>query len=110
MPQDRINFITSLKNIILELICIVEQNSKTPKSDSLKSDAQYRLKKRLYMRQKRAQSTGCLAIDTEAIRLCPGPTTQRQETRPERYKNKRKIVLPSYFDCHIVVVSVRLTQ
>ena len=58
------------------------QNSKTPKPDSLKSDAQYRLKKRLYMRQKHAQSTGSLAINTEAIRLRPGPTTQRRCLSP----------------------------
>ncbi|KAF8804677.1 hypothetical protein BYT27DRAFT_7143352 [Phlegmacium glaucopus] len=72
--------------------CIVT----TPRGrDYSKLKAQYRFKKRIYMRRKRAQSAG-RSIDVEAVRLRPGrQTTDRKPSRPrpKMYKKKRKIVL-----------------
>jgi hypothetical protein len=63
--------------------------SETPKPDSSKLKAEYLLMKRLYMRRKRAQSTGD-SINIEALRLRPGRLSRR---KPKSYKKKRKIAL-----------------
>ena len=61
--------------------------AEAPKSDSSKLDGEYLLMKRLYMRRKRAQSSG-RSVDMEAFRLPPG----RQSTpKPKSYRKRRKI-------------------
>ena len=70
--------------------------SETPKPNPSKVEA-YLLMKRLYMRRKRAQSTG-RSVDLETIRLRPGrQATDRKPSkpRPKTYKNKRKVALSS---------------
>ena len=60
-----------------------------PKPNSSKSEAEYLLMKRLYMRRKRAQSTG-KSINMEALRLRPG---RQSKPKPKSYKKKRKVHL-----------------
>ena len=65
-----------------------------PKPDSSKLE-EYLLLKRLYMRRKRAQSTG-KSVDIEAVRLRPGRQTRDRKPsrpRPKSYQKKRKISL-----------------
>lgn len=64
-----------------------------PKPDSSKLEAEYLLMKRLYMRRKRAQSTG-KAINMEAVRLRPGRQTRdKKPSKPKSYKKKRQTAL-----------------
>jgi len=67
--------------------------SKEP--DYSKLEAQYRLKKRIYMRHKRAKFAG-KSVNLDAIRLRPGRQTRDRKPsrpRPKMYKKKRKIAL-----------------
>ena len=68
--------------------------SEIPKPNPSKLEA-YRLMKRLYMRRKRAQSTG-RSVDLETIRLRPGRQTMDRKPskpRPKSYKTKQKKAL-----------------
>jgi hypothetical protein len=67
--------------------------SEAPKPDSSKLEDEYLLMKRLYMRRKRAQSTG-KSINTDAVRLRPGRQTgDKKPSRPKSFKKKRKKAL-----------------
>jgi hypothetical protein len=63
--------------------------TETTKPGSSKSGAEYLLMKRLYMRRKRAQSTG-KSINIDAVRLRPGRDRKPSKPRHNSYR-KRKI-------------------
>ena len=66
--------------------------TEAPKPDSSKLESDYLLMKRLYMRRKRAESTG-KSINTEVFKLRPGRDRKKtSRSRPKSYKKNRALV------------------